>query len=86
MRRVGSAAVLARCEPSRRHFLRGKGYEDGIRRNGERPTAAATMFTVGNDAGEKRHFMLRDSQRVDLPVLGIFAGSDFPNVGHVDRS
>jgi hypothetical protein len=48
--------------PSGRHFLLDKEDEDRCRRTGERPIAAATVFTVRNDEGQKRHFTVKDGQ------------------------
>jgi hypothetical protein len=47
--------------PSGRHFLLDKEDEDRCRRTGERPVAAATVFTVRNAEGEKRHFTVNDA-------------------------
>jgi hypothetical protein len=42
--------------PSHRHYLVEKDEEERARRTGEKPTAAATIFTVRDNAGRKRHF------------------------------
>jgi len=42
--------------PSGRYYLVDKDNEDRCRRTGERPTAAATLYTVTNCVGSKRHF------------------------------
>jgi len=46
--------------PSHRHFLLEKEEEERARSTGEKPRAAATVFTVRNVAGEKRHFTVED--------------------------
>jgi hypothetical protein len=51
-------------ESSCRHFLLDEAEEDEARRTGTRPRPAATVFTVRNDAGEQRQFVLRDGQPV----------------------
>jgi len=43
-------------EPSGRYYLLDKLEEDRCRRSGERPQAAATLYTVTNCVGRKRHF------------------------------
>lgn len=42
--------------PSGRHFLIDKTEEDRCRHSGERPSAAATVYTVRNVQGDQRHF------------------------------
>src|SRR5262245_23954043 len=39
-----------------------KDEEERARRCGSRPTPAATVYTVKNDAGEQRHFTVEDDQ------------------------
>jgi hypothetical protein len=51
--------------PSHRHFLVQKDAEEEARRTGKRPKAAATVFTVKNEAGEARHFSVRDGKVVE---------------------
>ena len=51
--------------PSGRHFLLDHDEEDRCRRTGERPVAAATVFTVRNDQGDKRHFTVEDGRVVE---------------------
>jgi hypothetical protein len=54
-------------EPSHRHFLVDKQDEDRCRHTGERPTPAATVFTVRHiETGERRHFMLPDGKPVEV--------------------
>lgn len=48
--------------PSGRHFLLDHEEEVRCRRTGERPVAAATVFTVRNGEGQKRHFTVKDGQ------------------------
>src|SRR5271163_3698839 len=50
--------------PVARHFLLEKEEEERCRHSGERPKAAATVYTVTNGAS-KRHFTLRDGQPVE---------------------
>lgn len=42
--------------PSHRHFLLEKEEEEKARRTGERPIAAATVYTVKSEEGGRRHF------------------------------
>jgi hypothetical protein len=51
-------------EPSHRHFLQEKDEEDRCRRTGERPRAAATVYTVKNAAGGRRHFTVSGDGKV----------------------
>ena len=51
--------------PSHRHFLLDRDEEDRARRSGDRPKAAATLYTVQNDGGEQRHFTIEDGQVVE---------------------
>lgn len=51
--------------PSHRHFLLDKADEDRCRHTGERPRPTATVYTVKNDAGERRHFTVKDGQIVE---------------------
>ena len=46
--------------PNGRHYLLDKEDEDRCRRTGERPVAAATVFTVRNADGQKRHLTVKD--------------------------
>jgi hypothetical protein len=50
--------------PSGRHFLASKDAEDARRRDGGKLQAAATVYTVVNDAGDKRHFLTGDDGNV----------------------
>jgi hypothetical protein len=50
--------------PSHRHFLVEKEEEERVRYTGERPSAAATVYTVKNEAGEARHFTASDDGKV----------------------
>lgn len=43
-------------EPTGRHYLVDKVEEDHCRRTGEKPVPAATVISVRNAAGDKRHF------------------------------
>lgn len=51
--------------PSHRHFLVDKDAEEVARRTGTRPVAAATVYTVRR-GDERRHFMLRDGEPVEV--------------------
>jgi len=52
-------------QPSHRHFLVDKEDEDRCRHTGERPTPAATVFSVRHiESGERRHFLIRDGKPV----------------------
>jgi hypothetical protein len=51
--------------PSCRHFLLDRAEEERCRRNGARPVAAATCYTVRNAAGGKRHFIVKDGQATE---------------------
>jgi hypothetical protein len=51
-------------EPAHRHFLVEIDEEDRARSANERPTPAATVYTVKNKAGEQRHFTVRDGKVV----------------------
>ena len=56
-----------RYEPNHRHFLLEKEDEDRCRRTGERPTPAATVFTVRHaETSERRHFIIREGQPVEV--------------------
>src|SRR5437868_145728 len=46
--------------PHGRHYLLDKAVEDEARRTGTRPIAAATVYTVKNSIGRKRHFIVTD--------------------------
>jgi hypothetical protein len=48
--------------PSHRHFLVTKSEEDRCRYTQEHPKAAATVYTVKNGAGRKRHFTVEDGK------------------------
>jgi len=48
--------------PSGRHFLLDKAVEDECRRTGDKPTPAATVYTVKNAGGRKRHFTVTDGR------------------------
>src|SRR5207244_2354930 len=51
--------------PSCRHFLTEKAEEARCRHTGERPHAAATVYTVRHEeTGAKRHFTVADGQAV----------------------
>ena len=52
-------------EPSGRHYLIEKDEEERARATGERPTAAAKVFTVKNAAGEKRYFTVVNGRAVE---------------------
>jgi hypothetical protein len=52
-------------EPSHRHFLTAKDDEDRCRHTGERPPAAATVYTVKNAEGRQRHFTVEDGRVVE---------------------
>lgn len=43
-------------QPSHRHYLVSLDEEERVRYTDERPLAAATVYTVKNNAGEQRHF------------------------------
>lgn len=43
-------------QPSHRHYLVEIDEEERVHYTGERPQAAATVYTVKNNAGEQRHF------------------------------
>jgi hypothetical protein len=52
--------------PSHKHFLLDKAEEDRCRHTGERPRPAATVVTVKNAAGDRRHFTVQaDGQVVE---------------------
>jgi hypothetical protein len=51
--------------PSHRHFLVELGEEERVRYTGERPRAAATVYTVKNAAGEQRHFSVEGGRAVE---------------------
>jgi hypothetical protein len=51
--------------PSHRHYLVEKNEEKHARKTGQRPQAAATVFTVKNAAGQARHFTLGDGGMVE---------------------
>ncbi len=51
--------------PSHRHFLVSKEEEERVRYTGERPTAAATVYTVKNAEGVRRHFTIVEGQVVE---------------------
>lgn len=51
-------------EPSCRHFLVDKAEEDACRKSGEKPRAAATVYTVKKE-GQKRHFSVEDGTVVE---------------------
>lgn len=51
--------------PAYRHYLVDKDDEERCRRSGERPPAAATVYTVRNAAGDKRHFTLTDERPIE---------------------
>jgi hypothetical protein len=52
-------------EPSHRHYLVDKDEEERCRRSGERPRAAATVYTVRHrQTGAARHFIVSDDGRV----------------------
>ncbi len=57
-------AFGAGWSPAYRHFLVSKEEEDLRRREGGTLRAAATVFTVKNDAGEKRHFTVSEDGQV----------------------
>jgi hypothetical protein len=67
------AQVLALAEaafgpgwlPSARHYLVDHDEEDRARRTGDRPQAAATVYTVKNAAGDQRHFTVDSGQVVE---------------------
>ena len=48
--------------PSCRHYLVEKDDEEQARRTGDKPKAAATVYTVRNKAGDKRHFTVVDGR------------------------
>lgn len=50
--------------PACRHFLLDKDEEDACRRSGARPRAAATVYTVKNGKGERRHFTVGEGGQV----------------------
>lgn len=52
--------------PAYRHYLVDRDDEERCRRSGERPPAAATVYTVRNTAGDKRHFMLKDGRPTEV--------------------
>src|ERR1043165_6501332 len=51
-------------EPRCRHFLLDKIDEERCRRTGEKPVPAATVYTVRNEPGEKRHFTVSEEGQV----------------------
>lgn len=51
--------------PSCRHFLVTKEEEERVRYKGLRPVASATVYTVKNAEGLKRHFMIEDGRVVE---------------------
>ncbi len=53
--------------PSHRHFLVSKEEEERVRYTGERPQAAATVYTVRNGEGEARHFTVEDGKPAEHP-------------------
>jgi hypothetical protein len=53
--------------PSHRHFLVELEEEERVRYTGERPRAAATVYTVKNAAGEQRHFTAVGGRVVEHP-------------------
>jgi hypothetical protein len=52
---------LPRC----RHYLADKDEEERARGTGERPRAAATVYTVQSDAGDQRHFTVEGDRVID---------------------
>jgi hypothetical protein len=52
--------------PAYRHYLVDHDDEERCRQSGGRPPAAATVYTVRNAAGDKRHFMLKDGRPVEV--------------------
>jgi hypothetical protein len=52
--------------PSHRHFLMTNEAEEQARNTGERPQAAATVYTVKNAAGDRRQFVVRDGRPVEV--------------------
>ncbi len=52
---------LPRC----RHFLVEVDEEERVRYTGERPKAAATVYTVRNKAGQDRHFTVEDGKVIE---------------------
>jgi hypothetical protein len=52
--------------PAYRHYLADKDDENRCRGSGQLPPAAATVYTVRNAAGDKRHFMLKDGKPVEV--------------------
>ena len=46
--------------PSGRHYLLDRAAEEEARGTGERPAAAAMVYTVRNAEGQKRHFTVKD--------------------------
>ena len=50
--------------PSHRHFLVSKEEEERVRYTGARPTPAATVYTVKNANGDRRHFSVEDGKVV----------------------
>jgi len=46
--------------PSHRHFLLDKSDEDRLRYSGERPTPAATVYTIKHAGARRRHFTVAD--------------------------
>ena len=48
--------------PSHKHFLIDKAEEARVRFTSEKPKAAATVFTVKNAIGEKRHFTVQHGE------------------------
>jgi hypothetical protein len=55
--------------PVGRHFLLDKEEETSCRTTGERPVAAATVYTVRNDAGRKRHFTVDGETITEHPDM-----------------
>jgi hypothetical protein len=53
--------------PSHRHFLVAKEEEERVRYTGERPRAAATVYTAKNTASDRRHFTAEGGRVVEHP-------------------
>src|SRR5438876_4024371 len=51
--------------PSHRHVLIEKEEEERVRYKGERPRAAATVYTVKNADGDARNFTVQDGKVVE---------------------
>ncbi len=55
--------------PSHRHCLVSKEEETRVRYTGQRAVAAATVYTVKNAAGDRRHFTIKDGAVVEHPSM-----------------